>query len=125
VRRRIPVFALLLSALSQACGPASTWRRHQADWERSIDAALTRRPSWRGTRDLPGGFRLQVDPGPPAIAAVSEGADTFLFDRDGQLPAVTKLPPDDPRARGFRALYGRDLETCERLDARWYYCRIT
>lgn len=125
MKSKIPVFALLLSALSPACGPASTWRRHQVEWERSVEAALTRRPSWRETRELPGGFQLQVDPGPPVVAAVREGADAFLFDRDGQLPSVSKLPPDDPRARGFRALYGRDIESCERLDARWYLCRIT
>jgi dihydrofolate reductase len=36
---------------------------------------------------------LQVDPGPPAIAAVSKEAHVLLFDRDGQLPSITRLPP--------------------------------
>lgn len=120
------VAVLVVSAIGAvACGPRWTWRSHQADWERSIEASLVERPSWREHRQLPGGFLLQVDQGPPAIAAVHEGANSFLFDRDGQLPMVSKLPRDDPRARGFRAIYGRDLETCERLDARWYYCRVT
>ena len=118
--------ALVLSALGLlACGPEQPWPRHHVEWERSIETALAKRPSWQESREIAGGFRLQVDPGPPAIASVSKEADVFLFDRDGQLPSVTRLPHDDRRARGFRALYGADLETCASLDARWYHCKIT
>jgi hypothetical protein len=118
--------ALVLSTLGlQACGPEQPWQRHRVEWERSIETALSKRPSWQETREIAEGFRLQVDPGPPAIAAVSRETDMFLFDRDGQLPSVTRLPHDDRRARGFRALYGADLETCASLDARWYHCKIT